>query len=264
VNSRVHPGPQPASPDDVTAEQVAQVLSAVLDRSPRMVSELASEAVISSGELEPVLQALERHGLVTVDPDRASVRPGPAALRFARSDLGLADLIELARPSMRRLAAESGETANLILPRPGGTEAISQIDGSHLLGVTNWVGRPLGLHATAAGKVFVAFGAASLPEGELEPLTPVTIIDRARLRTELESVRERGYATIVDELEPGLSAGAAPIREQGGTVVAVLCVSGATLRLEPQRLELLGRVAIEQANDISRRLGYEDPEPRNR
>jgi DNA-binding IclR family transcriptional regulator len=264
VNSDVKPEPQPVSPDDVAAEQVAQIISAVLDRSPRMVSELASEAVISSGELEPVLQALERHGLVTVEPDRATVRPGPAALRFARSDLGLADLIEIARPSMRRLAAESGETTNLILPRPGGTEAISQVDGTHLLGVTNWVGRPLGLHATAAGKVFLAFGSAALPNGELEPLTPVTITDRERLETELESVRERGYATIIDELEPGLSAVAAPVRERGAAVVAVLCVSGATLRLEPQRLDLLGRVAIEQANEISKRLGYDDPEPRSR
>ena len=77
-------------------------------------------------------------------------------------------------------------------------------------------------------------------------------------------MRQRGYATIVDELEPGLSAVAAPVRERGGAVVAVLCVSGATLRLKPQRLELLGRVAIEQANVISRQLGYEDPEPRAR
>ncbi|HEY3729189.1 MAG TPA: IclR family transcriptional regulator, partial [Solirubrobacteraceae bacterium] len=233
------------------AEQVARVLAAVLDRSPRTLGELSDEAAISEADLGPVLEALERHGLVAVDPDRASIRPGAAALRFARSDLGLADLVELARPGMRRLAAESGETANLILPRPGGTEAIAQIDGSHLLGVTNWVGRPLGLHATAAGKVFLAFGAAELADDPLEPLAPATITDRERLMAELETVRERGYATIVDELEPGLSAVAAPIREHGGAVVAVLCLSGASLRLEPQRLELLGRVTIEQSDEIS-------------
>jgi DNA-binding IclR family transcriptional regulator len=245
----------------IAAEHAARVLAAVLDSAPRMLSELSAEAAISAGDLELVLQALERHGLVALDPDRASVRPGAAALRFARSDLGLADLVELARPGMRRLAAESGETANLILPRPGGTEAIAQVDGSHLLGVTNWVGRPLGLHATAAGKVFLAFGAATLPEGDLEPLTPATITDRERLRIELDAVRERGYATIVDELESGLSAVAAPVCEPGGAVVAVLCVSGASLRLEPQRLELLGRVTIEQADEVSKRLGYEEPEP---
>ncbi len=111
---------------------------------------------------------------------------------------------------MRRLAAESGETANLMMPRSGGSEAIAQVDGSHLLGVTNWVGRPLGLHATAAGKVFLAFGTSTLPDGELESLTPATITDRTRLDAELEQVRERGYATIADELETGLAAVGAP------------------------------------------------------
>ena len=134
---------------------------------------------------------------------------------------------------MRRLTAESGEATNLIVARPGGTEAIAQVDGSHLLGVTNWVGRPLGLHTTAAGKVFLAFGTATLPDGELDALTPATITDRERLADELETVRERGYATLADELEVGLSAVAAPVRERGGEVVAVLCISGATLRLAP-------------------------------
>jgi IclR family transcriptional regulator, acetate operon repressor len=239
------------------AEQVAALMAAVLERSPRAISDLAGEARLTGSEAAILLEALEHHGLVALDPDRTVARPGPATLRFARSDLGRTDLVELARPSMRRLAAESGETANLILPRPGGTEAIAQVDGSHLLGATNWVGRPLGLHTTAAGKVFLAYGVASLDDGELEPTTPATITDHDRLETELEQVRERGYATLVDELEPGLSAVAAPVRELGGTVVAVLCVSGATLRLGRQRLELLGRVTVEQADELSQRLGHE-------
>jgi IclR family acetate operon transcriptional repressor len=160
---------------------------------------------------------------------------------------------------MRRLADESGETANLILPRPAGTEAVAQVDGRHLLGATNWIGRELPLHCTAAGKVFLAFGVAELGDGPLEGVTPATITDRARLERELEAVRDQGYATIVDELEPGLSAVAAPVRDRGGTVVAALTASGASLRLAPQRLRLLGRVALEQAHALSARLGHDAP-----
>jgi len=243
--------------DAHVADQVGRLLAATLERSPVSLDQLADVARVRPPQLTALLDALEAHGLVAVDAEAGEVRPGPAALRFARSDRGISELIELARPSMRRLAAESGETANLIMPRTEGTEAIAQIDGSHLLGATNWVGRPLGLHTTAAGKVFLAFGSADLPNGELEALTPNTITDRAQLDDELDAVRERGYATLSDELELGLSAVAAPVRESGGEVVAVLCVSGATLRLTPQRLELLGRVAVEQANEISVRLGHE-------
>ena len=240
--------------DGQVPDRIAEILAAVLDRSPQSFHELG----ITAAEADALLAPLERHGLLALNANDSTVQPGPAALRFARSDVGVADLVELARPSMRRLAAESGETANLIMPRPGGTEAIAQVDGSHLLGVTNWVGRPLGLHMTAAGKVFLAFGTATLPDGELDAATPATVTDRARLEAELETVRARGYATIVDELEDGLSAVGAPIRERGGAVVAVLCVSGATLRLRPQRLELLGRVAAEQAGEVSERLGYSE------
>lgn len=239
------------------ADRAARAVAAVLERSPRTLRELEAETGADADELAALLGVLERHGLVALDADRGSARPGAVALRFARSDRGVADLIEAARPSMQRLTAESSETTNLILARPGGTEAVAQVDGSHLLGVTNWVGRPLGLHTTAAGKVFLAFGTVTLPDGELDAPTAATITDRERLTGELEAVRERGYATLADELELGLSAVAAPVREQGGDVVAVLSVSGATLRLAPQRLAVLGRLTVEQADEISIRLGYE-------
>jgi DNA-binding IclR family transcriptional regulator len=240
-------------------ERAAELLAAVFERSPRTVTELAETIGLEPIEVAPLLEALERHDLVAWDSARSGVRPGTAALRFARSGIGREDLVELAQPSMRRLAEESGETANLILPRPAGTEAIAQVDGRYLLGAMNWIGRELGLHSTAAGKVFLAFGAAELPAGELEQLTPATVCDRGRLERELEAIRDQGYATIVDELEPGLSAVGAPVRDRGGEVIAALTAAGASLRLAPQRLRLLGRVALEQAHALSSRLGYDAP-----
>jgi IclR family transcriptional regulator, acetate operon repressor len=247
------------SPPDPSADRTAQLLAAVLERSPRRLTELAEVVNVPAVELGPLVSALEQHELLAWDSGRTGLRPGPAALRFARSGIGREDLVELAQPSMRRLADESGESTNLILPRPAGTEAVSQIDGRHLLGATNWLGRELGLHCTAAGKVFLAFGVSELPRGELERLTPATVTDRARLQRELEAVRDQGYATIVDELEAGLSAVAAPVRDRDGEVVAALSAAGSSLRLAPQRLRLLGRVALEQAHSLSTRLGYDAP-----
>jgi IclR family transcriptional regulator, acetate operon repressor len=247
-----------ARPDPI-AERTAQLLAGVLERSPRTVTELAELIGQPAHELAPLIAALKRHDLVAWEPERSGLRPGTAALRFARSGIGRQDLVELAQPSMRRLASESGETANLIVPTPAGTEAIAQIDGRHLLGATNWLGHELGLHCTAAGKVFLAFDVAELPDGELEQVTPATVTDRDRLARELDAIRDQGYATIVDELEPGLSGVGAPVRDRGGTVIACLSASGASLRLAPQRLRLLGRVALEQAQALSTRLGHDAP-----
>ena len=246
--------PSDAAVADASAERAAHALALVLEREPRTLTELAEAVGVTPIDAAALIAGLERHELVAWDVGRSGLRAGSAALRFARSGAGREDLVELAQPSMRRLADESGETANLIVPRPAGTEAIAQLDGRHLLGATNWIGRELPLHCTAAGKVFLAFGVSVLADGALAAPGPATIVDRDRLDRELETVREEGYATIVDELEDGLSAVAAPVRDRGGAVIAALSVSGASLRLPPARLALLGRVALEQARALSARL----------
>ena len=244
----------PAIPDP--ADSAARLLALVLERAPRTPADLAAALDLVEPELAPLLAALERHGLVSVDERGTEVRPGAAPLRFARAGLARENLVEHAGASMRRLAGESGETVNLMVPTPGGgTEAIAQEDGRHLLGATNWIGRDIPDHASAAGKVFLAYGVSAIAP-RLPRLTERTMVDRATLESDLEAVRARGYATLVDELEPGLSVVAAPVFDAGGGVVAALAVSGPTARLPAHRLALLGRVAIEQAHAVSERLGY--------
>jgi DNA-binding IclR family transcriptional regulator len=235
------------------AERTAQLLALVLEREPRTVGELTGDDEAVRHDIRAALDALERHGLVEWDERRSQVRPGPLLVRFARRGQ---DLRELARPAMRRLADESGETVNVMVRSAGGAEAVAQVDGRHVLGASNWIGREVPDHCSAAGKVFLAHGVSQLPSGPLEAQATGTITDRAQLARELDAVREQGYATISDELEVGLAAVAAPIRDASGAVVAALSVAGPTARLTEPRLNLLGRVAIEQAHEISTALGY--------
>jgi IclR family acetate operon transcriptional repressor len=251
-------GTRAPAPETWGDERAAQLLTAVLARSPQTIAALGEELSLGADELRASLAVLAGHGLIAVDERTATVVPGRAALRFARSGKGRDDLMELAAPRLRRLATETSETANLIVPRPAGTEAIAQADGSHMLGTINWTGRPLGLHCTAAGKVFLAHRVATLPDGPLDLWTSATITNRAALQQDLDDVLERGYALLIDELEPGLSAVAAPVREADGEVIAVLCVSGATLRLPRQRLDLLGRLCVEQSDVLSAALAFTD------
>jgi IclR family transcriptional regulator, acetate operon repressor len=241
---------------DAPVDRAARLLALLLERSPRPPAELASAIGAGGNEIGGLVAALERHGLVQWTPDRAALRPGPRPMSFARSGLARQDLVDQAAPALRRLADESGETANLMVPTPGGSEAIAQEDGRHLLGLANWVGRQLPDHASAAGKVFLAWGAAPAP-ARPQALTARTIVDPRALAREADAVRARGYATLVDELEPGLSAVGAPVFDAGGGVVAALTVSGPTQRLPEHRLKLLGRVAVEQAHGVSASLGYD-------
>jgi DNA-binding IclR family transcriptional regulator len=113
-------------------------------------------------------------------------------------------------------------------------------------------------HCTAVGKVFLAYGRAPLPTAALSRYTQHTITDPDLLRTELEAVRGRGWATAIDELEEGLAAIAAPVTGARGDVVAALSVSGPSLRMTPQRNDELHPLLIEQARALSRRLHKPD------
>jgi DNA-binding IclR family transcriptional regulator len=78
---------------------------------------------------------------------------------------------------------------------------------------------------------------------------------------ELEQVRRRGYAMAVDELEIGLSAVAAPIRNNHGEVVASMSVSGPTFRMGARHLLQMAEAVTEAADEVSVRLGCVAPVP---
>lgn len=224
-------------------DRAAHLLVRVVEsRRPLAVGELAAEAGLPKSTTSRLVGALERHGLV----QRAGgLRPGPVLLRLAQRGVE-ASLVELADEALRRLADESGETINLAVPTPLGVEHLAQRDSRHFVGVTNWIGISVPHHCTANGKVFLAFGAA-----------PTT--DHPNLEAELATVRRRGYATAVDELEKGLSALAAPVWGANADVVAALSISGPTTRLTRRRIDRLAPVLIDQARSLSLQLGGSQP-----
>ena len=177
-----------SSPGTQSIDRAAQLLVHVVENSePTSVGSLAQTTGLPKSTTSRLVRALERQGLVQRDGARGSLSPGPVLLRFARRDAEL-DLPALAHDTLRRLAAETGETINLAVAGPFGVEQIAQEDSRHFLGGTNWVGRRVPFHASANGKALLAFGAARVDEGDLERLTPHTIVDRRHARDRVEDV----------------------------------------------------------------------------
>ena len=237
----------------------ADLLVRVLEsEQPVALSELVEASGIPKSTASRLISALERRGLVEQDGERGRLRPGPAILRVAERGMVERNVVELARPTLDALAEASGETINLALPTPAGVEHVAQVDSRHFLGTGQWLGRTIDYHCTAVGKVFMAFGRHAMPAGPLTRYTPATITDPKRLATELARVRRKEFATIIDELEPGLTAIAAPVRGAGGDVVAALSITGPSLRLTTARICELEPVLTHEAGLLSARLGYRD------
>ncbi len=235
----------------------ADLLVRVLEsEQPVALTDLASATGIPKSTASRLVTALERRGLIEQDGERGRLRPGPAILRVAERGMLERNVVELARPSLDALAQASGETINLAVPARHGVEHVAQVESRHFLGTGQWLGRSVDYHCTAVGKVFLAFGRATMPAQPLARHAPGTITDPERLRAELEQVRLSEWATAVDELETGLAAMAAPVRGARGDVIAALSVSGPALRMTPARILELQPVLNDEARRLSRRLGH--------
>lgn len=255
---QISPGQDEGAPGRGTTaiDRGAELLVRVLEsEQPVALAELASASGIPKSTASRLVSALERQGLVEQDGERGRLRPGPAILRVAERSLLERSVVEMARPSLDALGEASGETINLAVPAHHGVEHVAQVESRHFLGAGQWLGRSVDYHCTAVGKVFMAFGRATVPARAPTSLTPHTITDPGRLRAEVAAVRAAGFAEAIDELEIGLAAIAAPVRGAGGEVIAALSITGPTIRMTSERIAELKPILIEEAGTLSRRLG---------
>ena len=212
-----------------------------------------------------LLTALEAEGLVQRGPGGEGYRLGPELLALGSRALGASDLRHAGRGELSALASATRETASLEVLVGAHALILDEAMGSHLVGTTPSVGTRWPAHATATGKVLLAeLGEAELAGllgATLPALTPRTVTDPAALRRELGRIRERGFATNLEELEPGYTTVAVPVRTQGGRVVAALSIGGPRLRLSPERLVEVAKLLPAPAARISERLGFRPEEP---
>jgi DNA-binding IclR family transcriptional regulator len=255
--------PESATANVQSVDRALTILELLARRGEAGVTELAGMLGVHKSTAFRLIATLEGHRLVEQIGDRGSYRLGAGVFRLAGATAARLDVVQEARPVCRQLAAETRETVNVAVLSENSALYLDQVAGSSGIQSHNWVGQHIPLHATSNGKVLLS----ELDEGRLGPIleslpayTPNTITVAQELRKELTRVRELGYAIAVDELEPGLTAVAAPIRNVYGDVVASMSASGPTFRLSGRIDDLVEKVT-EAAIEVSRRLGWGQRQP---
>ncbi len=137
----------------------------------------------------------------------------------------------------------------LSVPDGGAALTIGQSEGTFAVGLQNWLGKHAPLHATSDGKVLLAFGAATLPAGDLGQRTPETIVDRAALDAEL-AAGARARLGLLARATSSSASTASRRRSCCPTARcrAALCISGPAYRVRADDLAALAaRVAAAAA-----------------
>lgn len=223
-----------------------------VERPELQLAEVSGLAELNKTTTHRLLQALHSESLLDRNPANGAYRLGPALMALGVQALSSNDLRRRARPLLKKLAEESGETATLEVPIDDSMLILDEVMGRHFVGAAANVGTRWPIHATSTGKAIIAFDERGMQRvgKRLVSLTSRTITKRDQLEEQLAEIRERGFAETVDELEEGFSGVAAAIRGSMGQVLGALSVCGPTQRLSKTRRADLGAILCTAAESL--------------
>jgi len=248
---------QPAVRHVAAVERALAVLDALSDGSPELgTNEIARRTGINASTVSRLLATLAGSGMVEHVPATGRYRLGLRLLQLGNTVLGRLDLREVARPHLQRLASHTGETVTLSAPGEHDAVTVDFVQSGSSVQSVATVGRPSIGHATATGKVLLAFGRAELPAGALKAYTTRTITDRRKLAAEVDRVYRLGYADAVGERELDLNAIAAPVFGAGDELAAIVGVQGPASRFGRDAMRAALDPLVACAHDISLGLGW--------
>ena len=212
------------------------------ERREMSLGDVSQIAGLNKTTTHRLLRALQSEAMIDQNSATGLYRLGTGLMALGVQALSSSDLRLRVRPMLKRLAKDSGETVTLEVPIDDSMLILDEVTGDHVIGAGGNVGTRWPLHATSTGKVVIAFddsGILRLGE-DLQSLTKNTIVDHGVLERQLGSIRRRGFAESVDELEDGFSGVAAVIRGGLGEVLGALSICGPTQRLTSARRARLG------------------------
>ncbi len=236
-------------------ERAVAVLDALAGPTAELgTNELARRTGVNPSTVSRLLATLADAGLVEQAPTSGRYRLGVRLVGLGNAVVARLDLRELGRPHLQELVAATGETATLSLPAGDEAVTVDYVQSPASVQSVAQLGRPSVGHATATGKVMLAFAGGEVPAGVLARYTSRTIVDPSALERELDSVRGRGWASAQGEREPDLNAVAAPVTDGRDELAAIVGVQGPAPRFATEQLEAAASVLVRHARSLSATL----------
>jgi IclR family transcriptional regulator, acetate operon repressor len=232
------------------------------ERSEVRIADAAKELGVARSTAHRLMQMLQFYGFVRQDPTTRAYTAGPVWVNLGLQGVRNLDIRTVARPHLEALVEETKETVQLLALQPNGQLiCLDAVESSYVVRAAGRVGVALPSHATAGGRALLAHMtperlSALFPGTRLPRVGPRTLVTRAALDAELQRVRKQGYAAQRDEMEDGVSAIAAPIRDPRGGANFSIDVVMPTSRLADADVPRIGAAAIACADRIATELSW--------
>ncbi len=219
------------------------------------LSEIARAVGLTPSTTHRLLRALVVAGYVEQEPTTEQYRLGLGIAVLGQRALEHAGY-RVAKPVLDGLSARTGESVSLGIRRGNEVVVIEQAASASPLRFDHPAGAELALHASAMGKVMLANAARSIERevallATFDRFTDRTITSPDAVVAELTAVRDRGWATNVEERHLGVCGIAAPILARSGVAHAAIGVQGPSVRLTVDRLRELAPDVTAAADEIA-------------
>lgn len=261
---------RPRGWDDKTSQNTIKSLDRAMEvfeflsnASGMTLTALARQMDQSPATVYRILTTLEGRGLVELDPEEQLWHIGPRAFVIGARYLRRTSLVERARPILRALMHDTGETANLGIEKSGMVLFLSQVETHESIRAFFPPGTLSQMHASGIGKALLA----QMDDTRLdrwfdgnrirEAFTEHTIVKQDELRHELRVIRDRGYAIDAEERNIGMRCIAAPVFDLNREAIAGISVSGPTSRIAPGLVDRLSLAVMRAGNELSIAIGGE-------
>ena len=227
---------------------------------PVALAQIASEFGASKATVYRHLVTLQRHGFVRQDPRSGHYGAGIKLMVLGEAQRGRFDILVAAKPALVHLRDRTGQAVSLCALVDGELIVLELVEGRSIIDFSTRPGTRLDLHASAHGKIWLAFGPRELQDNlvaaPLRAWTADTLTDPAVLARQIDEIRARGWATAPGEVMPGVNTLAAPVFDYRGQLTATIAIVGSTqLIASPPKDEQIDAVTA-CGKEISAELGW--------
>jgi IclR family acetate operon transcriptional repressor len=139
-------------PSTRTVERALALLATICETGGANLADSARECDLAPSTALRLLRTLETTGFVTKE-EVGTYRPGSRIIQLGAQALSNESVVDLAKPTMEKLVAETGESVYLSVEGHRNTALyISIVEGTHSVRHASWVGRTVPLDKSAAGR----------------------------------------------------------------------------------------------------------------
>ena len=217
------------------------------------LTQVSVSADLNKTTAHRLLRALESESLIQRNSITGRYSLGAGLMALGVQALSSSDLRRRARPILKLLARDTGETAQLEVPVQDGMLILDEVTGRHVVTATGNIGTHWPIHATSSGKAYMAFDTNTydqLPDA-LSSLTKNTISSKALMKVEIERIVKRGFSESVDELETGYSCVGIAVFDALGNIQGALSIGGPSHRMTMERRMEIGTALKKASNRLS-------------